>query len=210
MKHFVGLTLLVVFFACTCDAQQHCYTFKNTSPGNVHLDFRYSGALPLGFGTILSADIPPNHEWPEKQWCWSTPAGFTAIVIISGSGELQGNSPLVLGNGPGTSASGTYAIGQKSVSGDWYGFKNGAPNIDREKELHENCKVEFQRITVPQSSVTDKITFNDLCHSINKTCQKVLDWEGNTKSCGEVSHKENYMGTRDTPTRDGSRIALCR
>jgi hypothetical protein len=79
----------------------------------------------------------------------------------------------------------------------WLGFANGNAAQDRDPELRRNCG-NFNRVEVPYNVGND---FKNLCGYVNKTCEKVCDWEGHILSCDSVS-----MGGR----RDGTRLALCR
>jgi hypothetical protein len=79
----------------------------------------------------------------------------------------------------------------------WLGFANGNAAQDRDLELHRNCG-NFNRVEVPYSFGNN---FKNLCGYVNKSCEKVCDWEGHILSCDSVS-----MGGR----RDGTRVALCR
>jgi hypothetical protein len=110
MKRLIVWASFVGLFCLPCTAQQHCYSFKNSSTGNAHLQFAYNSSAPAGFGTITSADIQPGQTWPAQPWCWSTPPGFSATVVVSGAGILPGNGPVIMGNGAGTSDSGVYTI----------------------------------------------------------------------------------------------------
>lgn len=62
--------------------------------------------------------------------------------------------------------------------------------LDRETALRRHVGG-FTRIC--PSGATN---FAQLCQSLGKTCQKVVDWEGHDKGCTENGH-------------DGSRVALC-
>ena len=79
----------------------------------------------------------------------------------------------------------------------WIGFANGNAAQDRDLELHRNCG-NFNRVEVPYNVGNN---FKNLCGYVNKSCEKVCDWEGRILSCDSVS-----MGGR----RDGTRVALCR
>ncbi|MFZ3265895.1 MAG: hypothetical protein WA172_17955 [Terriglobales bacterium] len=78
----------------------------------------------------------------------------------------------------------------------WLGFANGNAAQDRDIEIRRNCG-DFKRVYVPDS-VGNR--FNDLCGYMNKTCEKVCDWEGRILSCNAVSLGGN---------RDGTRVASC-
>lgn len=79
----------------------------------------------------------------------------------------------------------------------WLGFANGNAAQDRDPELRRNCG-NFNRVEVPYNVGNN---FKNLCGYVNKTCEKVCDWEGRTISCDSAS-----LGGR----RDGTRVALCR
>ena len=89
----------------------------------------------------------------------------------------------------------------------WYGYVNGTSPQDQEQQLQDHWGP-FNRVFVPFAEGTDDhypITFAALCQHLNKTCQKVGDWEGKTYGCLETSQKDKD----GFPKRDGSRIALC-
>jgi len=84
------------------------------------------------------------------------------------------------------------------VFGQWYGFSPGCSYTKNESdfrngELKTNCG-NFTRTCAAGGG--DRQSFHALCASMGKTCQKVCDWEGQTKGC-------------DENPGDGSRVALC-
>lgn len=78
----------------------------------------------------------------------------------------------------------------------WLGFANGIVEQDRDAELRLHCG-NFKRVEVPYSTGNN---FRNLCGYVNKSCEKVCDWQGQMLSCDSVS-----LGGR----RDGTRVALC-
>lgn len=83
----------------------------------------------------------------------------------------------------------------------WLGFSNCTSPKDRETELRNRCAGNFERVEVPAAGGScAPLTFDGLCESQGLQCERVCDWEGNSKPCNEISQG---------PSRDGSRIALC-
>jgi hypothetical protein len=94
----------------TTRADTHCYGFQNDSAAVATLSFTYHP--PTG-NVITGVAIDPGKTYPfdGRPWCWNLPEDTTATVIVSGGGVAQWKGMLVLGNGTGTTPSGTYVIG---------------------------------------------------------------------------------------------------
>src|SRR5215469_14650422 len=96
-------------------ADTHCYGFRNDSAGVAMLSFSYH---PSVGNVITGAAVDPGKTYPfdGRPWCWNLPEGTTATVAVSGPAAPQWKGTLVLGNGTGTTPSGTYVVAGASVA----------------------------------------------------------------------------------------------
>jgi len=90
-------------------ADTHCYGFRNDSAAVATLSFSYHP--PVG-NVITGVAVDPGKTYPfdGRPWCWNLPEGTTATVAVSGPAVPQWKGTLVLGNGTGTTPSGTYVV----------------------------------------------------------------------------------------------------
>jgi hypothetical protein len=87
-----------------------------------------------------------------------------------------------------------------SAQADWVGFGPSCAKsaIDQEDGLRRQLKGALIPRLCPPGNPD---TFEALCQSLGKRCEKVMDWHGEEKSCTD----KNVDGSG----RDGSRIANC-
>ena len=104
------VVVLVSLLSHTARADTHCYGFRNDSAAVATLSFSYHPAIG---NVITGAAIEPGKTYPfdGRPWCWNLPEGTTATVTVSGPAAPQWKGTLVLGNGAGTTPSGTYVVG---------------------------------------------------------------------------------------------------
>jgi hypothetical protein len=102
--------VLLAALSQTTWADTHCYGFRNDSDAVATLSFSYHP--PVG-NVITGAAVDPGKTYPfdGRPWCWNLPEGTTATVTVSGPATPQWKGTLVLGNGAGTTPSGTYVVG---------------------------------------------------------------------------------------------------
>src|SRR5215469_3193018 len=95
-------------------ADTHCYGFRNDSAEVATLSFSYHP--PVG-NVITGAAVDPGKTYPfdGRPWCWNLPEGTTATVTVTGPATPQWKGTLVLGNGNGTTPSGTYVVGSSAA-----------------------------------------------------------------------------------------------
>jgi hypothetical protein len=110
-----AVAVLMALLCHTARADTHCYGFRNDSAGVATLSFSYH---PSVGNVITGAAVDPGKSYPfdGRPWCWNLPEGTTATVAVSGPGAPQWKGTLVLGNGTGTAASGTYVVGSVTAA----------------------------------------------------------------------------------------------
>ena len=96
-------------------ADTHCYGFRNDSAAVATLSFSYRP--PVG-NVITGVAVDPGKTYPfdGRPWCWNLPEGSTATVVVAGPALPQWKGTLVLGNGTGTTPSGTYVVAGASTA----------------------------------------------------------------------------------------------
>jgi len=104
-----AVAVLVTALSQTTWADTHCYGFRNDSAAVATLSFSYHP--PVG-NVITGVAVDPGKTYPfdGRPWCWNLPEGTTATVAVSGPAVPQWKGTLVLGNGTGTTPSGTYVV----------------------------------------------------------------------------------------------------
>src|SRR5215470_17498185 len=109
------VAVLVALLSHTARADTHCYGFRNDSAAVATLSFSYHPAIG---NVITGAAIEPGKTYPfdGRPWCWNLPEGTTATVTVSGPAAPQWKGTLVLGNGAGTTPSGTYVVGSATAA----------------------------------------------------------------------------------------------
>lgn len=107
--------VLLTALSQTTWADTHCYGFRNDSAAVATLSFSYHP--PVG-NVITGVAVDPGKTYPfdGRPWCWNLPEGTTATVAVSGPAVAQWQGTLILGNGSGTTPSGTYVVAGVSAA----------------------------------------------------------------------------------------------
>ena len=108
-------TLVRAFFVLACLANApslfaNCYLLQNNTGYTQTWHFQYN--TPVDAGAVTQIQMVPHGHYPETgQWCWSGTGSLHATVLVDpGQYHVSWNGPFVMGDGPGVSQGGTYAL----------------------------------------------------------------------------------------------------
>jgi hypothetical protein len=207
----IVVALLMLVGTGSVFAADACYNFINKTNGRPKVEFQYPPGLIGNHVASITLDPGGQYKFCDSASIYKN--GNYVRAVLTGGRWGNNNGGPVMGSDAGASPVGDYTIINNQAAqagggpGAWYGFSN-SDNIDQDKNLAQNCRVNFSRIAT-RGDAHQNIKFTDLCASIGKRCVKVCDWEGHEKSCDEVSQWDNQFGGGQVGKRDGSRVALC-
>jgi hypothetical protein len=97
---------LILLFTSICSA--NCYYLENNTGKIQTIHFDYDS--PVGRAVMTSLQIQGHDKYPpDVNWCW-TGDSWATVRVDGGDYKVSWNGPLIFGNGPNASPSGTYSL----------------------------------------------------------------------------------------------------